>query len=144
MIFHIYTDGGARGNPGPAAIGVIVKEVDEKTSAEILRNKFGKKIGITTNNFAEYTAVLEAMAYLSEQIEKLNLSPTKIIFFLDSQLVASQLAGSFKVKEPTLKNLFLQIKKHEVFLSCPVYYEYIPREKNFLADREVNLALDYP
>lgn len=144
MIFHIYTDGGARGNPGPAAIGVIVKEVDEKTNAEILRNKFGKKIGFTTNNFAEYSAVSEAMIYLLEQIEKLNLSLTKVIFFLDSQLVASQLAGSFRVKEPALKNLFLQIKKHESFLPCPAYFEYIPREKNFLADREVNLALDRP
>ena len=142
MIFHIYTDGGARGNPGPAAIGVIVKEVDEKTATEILRNKFGKKIGVSTNNVAEYSAVLEAMVYLAEQIEKLNLVVTKIIFFLDSQLVASQLVGSFKVKEPTLKDLFMQIKKNEAFLPCPVYYEYIPREKNFLADREVNLALD--
>mgnify|MGYP000530612491 CR=1 FL=1 len=141
MILHVYTDGGARGNPGPAAIGVVVKEYQEETSAEILRNKFGKKIGIATNNVAEYRAVLEALGFMiglqnqGRKIEKINV-------YLDSQLVASQLGGIFKIKDPTLKKLFLMIKEQEKKLGVAIFYFHIPRAQNVLADREVNLSLD--
>ncbi|MCL5090951.1 MAG: ribonuclease HI family protein [Patescibacteria group bacterium] len=93
---RIWTDGGARGNPGPAAIGVYIE--DEKGEALL---KHGKKIGYATNNVAEYQAVIEALTWLKES----SLELSQVDFFLDSSLVVNQLNGVFRIKENHLRDL---------------------------------------
>lgn len=146
MKFIIHTDGGARGNPGPAAIGVVIEEViavgDRKTR-EIVR--FGKKIGETTNNVAEYTAVIEALLELKTQFSGLkNKNEKSTQFYLDSSLVANQLRGLFKIKEPHLRELLMKIRELEQELGGEFNYNYVPREQNRKADFLVNQALDNP
>lgn len=129
----VFTDGGARGNPGPAAAGFLVYG-----DAGDLREKRGKYLGTKTNNEAEYLAVIEALAYLRGKT-----SLAKIEFFLDSNLVVNQLNGIFKVKEARLRELLLQVRALEQSLTgATITYSYIPREKNFEADRLVNESLD--
>lgn len=130
----IFTDGGARGNPGPAAIGVYI-ETEGKSLTQI-----GKRIGDATNNIAEYTAVLEALKWLLENRQKLRDS--KINFFMDSQLIYSQIVGTYKIKNENLKRLLFEIKRKEAELKFPVSYSFVPRENNKKADLLVNMALD--
>lgn len=130
----VYTDGGARGNPGPAAVGVFV-ETDNQELAAI-----GRTIGEDTNNGAEYKAVIEGLIWLIENKEKIKES--NITFYVDSQLVASQLQGIFKVKNAKIRELIFVIREKEAELKMPVRYIHIPREKNKKADLLVNLALD--
>lgn len=129
-MIEIYCDGGARGNPGPAAYGFVVK-VDGKTIKQQ-----GKTLGIATNNFAEYTAVIAALKWLAQDYPEQNLT-----FFLDSKLVVSQLSGLYKVKSASIRESVFEVKTLENLFG-QVKYNYIPREKNKEADRMVNLALD--
>jgi ribonuclease HI len=133
MKLSIYTDGGSRGNPGKAAIGVV--SFDEKGNHFF---SISEKIGITTNNVAEYSAIIRSLKYLIEN----KIFPEEIIFFEDSLLVVSQLKGTYKVKDIKLKDLYIEIKQMLEKLNCKVSFNYIPREKNKSADRMVNLALD--
>jgi ribonuclease HI len=133
---NIYTDGGARGNPGPAALGVYISDANNKKIAG-----FGKAIGIATNNVAEYKAVIAALDWIIEN-KKDFLPDTKISFFLDSKLVCSQIVGLFKVKNLSLKDLLLDVRDREGQICLPMYYKHIPREKNSEADAFVNEALD--
>ena len=133
---NIFTDGGARGNPGASAIGVYITNGENKKIAG-----FGKTIGVATNNTAEYKAVIEALDWLIEN--KKNFSKdTKINFFLDSKLVCSQIIGIFKVKNAILRNLLFEVRDREAQITFPIYYKHIPREKNTKADAFVNEALD--
>ncbi len=142
MHLLVHTDGGARGNPGPAAIGVLV-ERNGKTLAS-----FGKRIGETTNNVAEYRAVIEGLNYLKSQLHsrlfvpELNDQSKKIDFYLDSNLVVQQLNGRFKVKEPKLRELLSQIRILEQEVGGVIHYNLVPREQNRRADFLVNQALD--
>lgn len=129
-MLKIYCDGGARGNPGPSAFGFVVKK-DEKN---IKSN--GGYIGIATNNVAEYTAVIEALKWL-----KGNYFGSRLHFFIDSQLVASQLNGLYKIKNANLSNLIFKIRELENSFAT-VVYEHIPREQNKEADKLVNIELD--
>lgn len=131
-MINIFTDGGSRGNPGPAAIGVVIKN----QRGELLYS-IGKKIGITTNNVAEYSAVLEAIHFLYANGYKENVN-----FFLDSELVVSQLRGTYRVKNSALFVLYQKIKKIEKQLSARVSFSHIRREYNKEADSLVNMALD--
>lgn len=133
---HIFTDGGSRGNPGPAAIGVYIKDHAGNQLAAI-----GKKIGEATNNVAEYKAVIEALNWTVEHKEGFS-EVTKISFFLDSLLVCSQMKGAWKIKDENLRSLYFTAKKKEESLNLPVSYSHIPREKNKKADELVNAALD--
>lgn len=128
----IHTDGGARGNPGPAAIGVVIEKEGK------IIHEFGKTIGETTNNVAEYTAVIEALIWLASKNYTLEIKN----FFLDSKLVVEQLNGRFKLKNANLRELFLKIKILEQEVGGVITYQYIPREKNTQADFLVNQALD--
>jgi len=130
MQLIIHTDGGARGNPGPAAIGVVIEENGKEIAG------FGKTIGETTNNVAEYTAVIEAL----QKIKKIH--HTEIIFYLDSTLVVNQLNGIFKIKDARLRELFTKIKILEQEVGGEIHYVSIPREQNRRADYLVNRALD--
>ena len=136
MNITIHTDGGARGNPGPAAIGIVI-DIDGKRTAE-----FGKKIGEATNNVAEYTAVIEALRYLRTQNMRSNDQQKEINFNIDSTLVVNQLNGKFKVKEPTLRELLTGIRILEVEVGGKIFYHHIPREQNTRADFLVNQSLD--
>ncbi len=132
----IFTDGGARGNPGPAAIGVYVTDGrGERLSG------FGKTIGVATNNVAEYKAVIEALDWVIENKKDLS-KDAKIYFFLDSKLVCSQIIGIFKVKNSVLGDLLFSVRDREAQITLPIYYKYIPREENKKADGLVNEALD--
>src|SRR3989344_391136 len=121
----IYTDGGARGNPGPAAIGVVI--FDE--SGKILK-KFGEYIGKTTNNQAEYTALITALSKAS----KLGVSEVRC--FLDSELVVKQLSGQYRVKESGLRDRVGEVLRlSNQFKS--ISFKHVKREENRLADRLV-------
>ncbi len=126
----IYTDGGARGNPGPAAIGAVLKDKSGKAVAEI-----SVYIGETTNNQAEYRAVIAAL----EKAKKLGGS--ELEFFLDSELVVKQLNREYKVKDKNLAPLFLKIYNLLTGFKKAIF-KHIPREFNKEADALVNKAID--
>ena len=135
-ILNVFTDGGARGNPGEGAIGVYIEDESRQQLAG-----FGKTIGIATNNVAEYRAVLEALGWIYENKQNIA-NKAKIFFFLDSRLVCSQLTGHFKIKNKNLKELYFLIKEKERLIGIPISYRNIPRELNKKADALVNEALD--
>jgi len=135
MLLRVFTDGGARGNPGPAAAAFIIVGREEILAKE------GFYLGKATNNVAEYQAVLKALDWLLAHREKIK-EIEKITFSLDSKLVVSQLNGQFKIKARNLLPLVLAIKQKENSLGVPVSYSYIPRFKNKAADLLVNQTLD--
>lgn len=134
----IFTDGGARGNPGPAAVGVVVKTEKGQLLASISRT-----IGETTNNVAEYQAVIAAFEWLKENKQINKYANMQIIqFYLDSKLVVNQLNGLFKIKEYHLRELLLKVRTLEQEVGGNIVYSLVPREKNWEADVLVNRALD--
>lgn len=133
---NVFTDGGARGNPGPSAIGVYIEDENRKKITG-----FGKTIGVATNNVAEYKAVIEALDWIIENKKTFSYD-VKVNFFLDSKLVCSQIIGLFKVKNADLKDLVFSVRDREAQISLPIYYKHIPREQNVKADAFVNEALD--
>jgi ribonuclease HI len=132
MSIIIYTDGGARGNPGPAAIGVVIYRDQEKIAG--VGEYIGERL---TNNWAEYEAVIFALLKALE----LELIGADIEFKLDSLLVVEQLKGNWRIKEPSLKP---QVEKVRGLLKDfgRVTFTHIPREENKEADALVNEALD--
>ncbi len=128
----IYSDGGARGNPGPAAIGVFI--CDEKGNA---LQEHHEVIGEATNNIAEYTAVLVGLELAKK------LGAREIHYFVDSQLVASQLTGKYRIKTPHIQTLCRQVKEREKSFDR-VKFQQVPRTNEGIsrADKLVNLALD--
>ncbi len=132
--FSVFTDGGARGNPGPAAVGVVIQDSQQKTLFETSRY-----IGSTTNNVAEYTALICALEWFDSQ----NFpSPFSVCFYLDSQLVVRQLSGVYQIKNSTLIKLALTIKTKLAQLNINPTFKHIPRAQNFRADQLLNQALD--
>lgn len=134
MNLIIFTDGASRGNPGLSSYGFLVKNKDG-----LILHQQGKVIGVATNNAAEYEAVYQALDYTYQFIKLPQNLYLKI--YMDSNLVAKQLSGIFQVKNSILKQYFNKIKKLETKFK-QVDYNHIYREKNFLADRLANLALD--
>lgn len=132
----IYTDGASRGNPGPASYGFVITDSRGK-----LIYKEGRVIGVNTNNFAEYTGVLEAFKYLATEYK--SKLPIKINLYADSKLVVSQLSGKFKIKAENLKPLIFEIRLLELKLG-KINYQHVPRSLNKQADYLANLALDKP
>lgn len=132
-VFEIYTDGGSRGNPGPAAVAFVVKNERNRVIA-----KKARYIGRTTNNVAEYTAVIEALRWIFS-----NASLVKNCdLYLDSQLVANQLNGSYKIKDPKLRNLVIKVRILEAEVGKPISYHFISRRLNRAADLLVNEILN--
>jgi ribonuclease HI len=126
----IFTDGGARGNPGPAAIGAVLQNEKGEVMAEV-----SEYIGETTNNQAEYKAVIAAI----EKAQKLGAQDLQ--FFLDSELVVRQLNREYKVRDKELAPLFMKIYNGAMGFK-KVTFQHIRRELNAEADRLVNEALD--
>ncbi len=132
----LYTDGGARGNPGPAGIGVQILDEQGKVIKE-----FGEYIGEQTNNVAEYTALIRAL----EELLKLfgpKLRETRVEVRMDSELVVRQMSGVYKVKEPTLKELFGRAAQLKLEHVPNLIFTHVRREKNKRADELVNQAID--
>lgn len=130
MKLILYTDGGARGNPGPAAIGVIVYD-----SKKNVIKKISKYIGWATNNQAEYQALITGL------IEAKKIKAEDVECFSDSKLVVQQVNRKYKIKNKKLAQLFIKIWNLSQSFK-KIKFSYIPREKNREADRLVNLALD--
>jgi ribonuclease HI len=126
----VHVDGGARGNPGPAAIGVVISDPDGEVLEEV-----GEPIGVATNNVAEYRALLKGL----ERALALDASEVEIVN--DSELVARQVTGAYKVKHPAMKPL------HAEAMAALRGFERwrirsVPRAENARADELVNEALD--
>lgn len=126
----IYTDGGARGNPGPAAIGALVGT-----------KEYAETIGEMTNNVAEYKAVIFALKKAKQQIGKEKAKETEVEIRSDSELVVSQLNGSYQIKNEELGKLFIEVWNLKQDFKG-VKFIHIPREKNKTADKLVNKLLD--
>lgn len=125
-----HTDGGARGNPGPAAIGCVITDPDENKEYTI-----STYIGHTTNNQAEYRALLAAVEKAKE------LGATDVMCYLDSELVVKQMRGEYRVRDKDLAPLYLRIWKISQSFNR-ITYTHIPRSMNKKADTLVNAALD--
>lgn len=132
--FIIFADGASRGNPGPASVGFLIKSSDG-----VIWVQAGLYLGTATNNVAEYSAVKLAIKRLIDDFS--NLLPVEVEVRVDSQLIARQLAGLYKIKNPTLKTIFADIK-HLEKLAGKINYIHIPRNQNFIADKLANQALD--
>lgn len=130
----IYTDGGARGNPGPAASSFVVV----KSGAVVYKES--KFLGKKTNNQAEYEAVILALNWL---IKNSKIHENKIInFYLDSELVVRQLTGAYKIKSKTIHTLFELAKEIMSKIEGKIFFTAVKREKNKLADKLVNEKID--
>lgn len=142
MDIIVHTDGGARGNPGPAAIGVIIEKENLNAPHEkTVLVSFGKKIGESTNNMAEYTGVLEALTWIKNSRHILERAKM-IQIFLDSSLVVNQLNGLYKIKNANLRSFLTSCRILEQEIGIPIRYGKVSREKNKYADMLVNQALD--
>jgi ribonuclease HI len=130
MEIILFTDGGSRGNPGPAAIAAVIKSHQGKLLKEI-----GKYIGVSTNNDAEYKALIEGLT------GAITFKPSQVDCYLDSELVVKQLTNQYKVKNENIKTLWAKVKELE-FKIGNVSYHHIRREKNKEADALVNKVLD--
>lgn len=129
VTLKIYTDGGSKGNPGPAAIGIIAFLGNNK---EVFR--YREDIGIATNNTAEYKAVIKALEIVIEK----NLQFSIIEFYSDSQLLVRQLNGLYKVRHEMIKEYIKTIQALIAKINRSISFTYIPREKNTQADALVN------
>jgi len=128
----IYTDGGARGNPGPAAIGLMICSPDHKVLAE-----HQETIGQTTNNVAEYRALIEALTRAR------SFQPQEVVCYSDSQLMIEQLKGNYKVKQPHLQELFQKVQTLlQAFKQSQ--FHHVRRENEWIqrVDALLNNALD--
>lgn len=136
MKLIIYTDGGARGNPGPAAIGVVFYNEQQQTIKE-----YAECIGVATNNEAEYRAVILALKKAKPLLGKEKIKQVEIDFKLDSELVVRQLNHQYKIEGENMQKLFIIIWNLLIEFG-KVSFAHIPREQNKEADRLLNEALD--
>ncbi len=126
----IYADGGARGNPGPAGIGVVIMNEQKEIVAQV-----SKYIGEATNNQAEYQALILAMQKAKE------LGAKELEIFLDSELLVKQINRQYRVKDKDLALLFVKVY-NAVLGFNKVFFKHIRRELNLEADKLVNEAID--
>ena len=133
----VYTDGGSRGNPGRAAIGVVFCNENEQ-----IIKKFGEYLGDNlTNNDAEYQAIIFALKKFKSVFGKAIAETSDVEFRADSELVVKQLNGEYRLTDPKIQQFFIEIWNLK-FDFQSVKFKHIPREKNKEADKLVNEALD--
>ncbi len=128
----LYTDGGSRGNPGPAALGVYI---------ETLGKRYGEFLGIRTNNEAEYAAIVSALKKVKALLGKAKAKGANIECRMDSQLACRQLNHEYKIENAKLQPYFLEIW-NLVLDFHSVTFRHVPREENTVADAEANRAMD--
>lgn len=124
----VFCDGGSRGNPGPAAAGVAVTTLDDQVIAV-----YHEYLGIQTNNYAEYSALILAL-------KQLHNPQQEVLFYLDSMLVVQQIKGLYKVKNANIRPLYEQVM--QLIQGRNVQFQHVPRAENTLADEQVNICLD--
>jgi ribonuclease HI len=132
----LYTDGGARGNPGPAGAGAVIVDQDGKVVKEVSRS-----LGKRTNNWAEYEAVILGL----QTLKKLYGGKTKEIVVevkLDSELVAEQLSHRYQIKEESLFPQYIKVHNMQIRDFPHIIFTHIPRTENENADRLANEAMD--
>jgi ribonuclease HI len=127
---RLFTDGASRGNPGPAALGVVIED-DQGMRIRGLH----RYIGVATNNVAEYHALIEGLKAVEQW------KPDRLEVYLDSKLVVEQVNGNFKVKNPDLQALIKQVQDLRGRFPI-VEFKHVEREKNRGADALANMALD--
>lgn len=132
MILKVFTDGASKGNPGKAAIGILIN--DENDSELIAYKEY---IGKATNNVAEYKAFLKSL----ELIKTFNGNVDKVEFFADSELMVKQLNGQYKVKDAKLNVLYNETRNLLSHLNIMHTITYIPRTENKIADKLANEAI---
>jgi ribonuclease HI len=134
-VLTIHTDGGSRGNPGPSACAFVAGERGHEVYKE------SKFLGTQTNNFAEYSAIILALNWIS-YLPKITGDHPVITFCSDSELVVKQINGLYKVKNLILKKLNDEVKKIISENNLKVVFRNVPREENSHADALVNQELD--
>lgn len=134
-VYTIHTDGGSRGNPGPAASGFVIE------GEGIRRTEVGQYLGETTNNVAEYTAAILALGKLKLLIGVERARSAHVRLMTDSELLVRQVNGEYKVKDADLKRLFVDLYNARQDFA-KVTFSHVRREHNVDADRMVNEALD--
>lgn len=131
-IIKMFTDGGARNNPGPAAVGIYIPTLDKK---------YGEYIGEKTNNEAEYEALIFGLKKIKSLVGKAKTKNTEIECYLDSELVVNQLNHRYKLTEKHIQELFIRVWNLMLDFR-KVTFCHIMREENKIADSLVNEALD--
>jgi ribonuclease HI len=132
MVLQIYTDGGSKGNPGPASVGVAYFINGTKIDT------YREDIGHATNNEAEYTALIRALERVeSHKVHKVH-KVDSIQVFSDSRLMVNQVNGAWKIKESRIRDFIFKIRSLEAEIGLPISYKDIPREQNTVADDLVN------
>ncbi len=134
--FIVHTDGGARGNPGPSALGVVICNEKDQTLKE-----YGEYIGETTNNEAEYRAVISALKKIKSTWGKEQAKQSEVHVLSDSELLVKQMNGEYKIENPKIQQFFIEIWNLKIDFK-KVEFSAVPREKNKAADRMVNEALN--
>lgn len=137
MEYILYADGGARGNPGPAGAGAVVFDAIGKRVAEV-----SDYLGETTNNVAEYEAVIRGLKELLAQFPEGHFKQASLTIRMDSKLVIEQMKGAYKVKHPNLIPRNLEARNVIARGFGKVVFEHVPREKNKDADELANRAMD--
>lgn len=128
----MYSDGGSRGNPGPAALGVYIETLDKR---------FGEFLGTKTNNEAEYAAISAGLRKIKSLIGKERAKKSSIECRMDSELACRQLNHIYKIENEKLQPLFFQVWNLMLDFG-EVHFVHVPREQNTVADAEANRAMD--
>ncbi len=135
MQFTIHADGGARGNPGPAGAGAVVRDGQGNIVATV-----SDYLGIRTNNYAEYEAVIQAMRQVHE-LAKGRLADTTVMVKMDSELVIKQMNGVYKIKHPDMQAQAARLKELAAAMGA-IFFAHVPRAQNSDADKLANDAMD--
>ena len=131
-----YTDGGSRGNPGPAALGAVICDSSGKMIKE-----YGQVLGRKTNNEAEYEAVIFALKKIKQLYGKEKAKKTRVEMRMDSEFVVKQMIGKYKVEDERMVSLFIAVWNLKLDFAS-VNFVHVRREQNKDADRLANEALD--
>lgn len=132
----LYTDGGSRGNPGPAAVAVVIQD-----EAGHIIKRYSKTVGVLTNNEAEYKALIFGLEKIKQLFGKKRIKGIEIEVKMDSEFLVKQLNGEYKIEQEHLFPLFIKIWNLRIDFG-KINFTYVPREDNKEADRLVNEELD--
>jgi len=135
--YTIYTDGGARGNPGPSGLGAVI--TDEKG---VVVKEISKFLGHQTNNFAEYEAIIVALNELKKIVPESKRKETQVEMKMDSELAVRQLSGKYQIKTESLFPKFIAIHNIRVKDFPNITFTHVRREQNKEADKLANEAMD--